>query len=78
MKDENKRDDFVTAGGCLALVLLLKKCLDKGIDSIPACDQVTELHELAELTTLHKTLHIMIRLSCHHFESKVGIAVVGL
>jgi hypothetical protein len=75
--DKSKGYKIQVAGGCHALVLLLEKCLAEAIAKSPACDQVTELHELAELTTLHKTLHIMIRLSCHHFESKVGIAVVG-
>jgi hypothetical protein len=76
-EDKKKNEIIVTAGGCLALVLLLKKCVNKAIDSIPACDQVTELNELAELTTLHKTLHIMIGLSFYHKESIVGITALG-
>jgi hypothetical protein len=67
----------VIVGGCHALVLLLKKCLDKAIGIIPACDQVTKLNVLAELTTLHTTLHILIRLTHHLDESKVGIAAIG-
>jgi hypothetical protein len=35
------------------------------------------VNELAELTTLHKTLHIMIRLTHHLDGSKVGIAAIG-
>jgi hypothetical protein len=75
-EDKKECNRFVRAGGCLALVLLMKNCLDKAIDRIPVCDQVTQLNELAELTTLHKTLHIMMQLSCQHFESRVGIAMV--
>jgi hypothetical protein len=77
MKDENKRDDFVTAGGCLALVLLLKKCLDKVIDSIPACDQVTEMNELPELVTLHKSLGVITNLLSKHDGSRLGITAIG-
>jgi hypothetical protein len=36
MKDKKKCECLVTAGGCHALVQLLKKCLDKKIDEIPA------------------------------------------
>jgi hypothetical protein len=77
MRDRLKRESFVTAGGCLALVQLVKKCLDKVIERIPACGQVAELDELAELTTLHKTLHIMIRLTFHHKEIRVLITAIG-
>ena len=79
-KDKKKRESFVTVGGCLALVNLTRNCLDKAIDIIPSCDQVTELwelNELAELTTLHKTLSIIINLTFQHDESSVGISSVG-
>jgi hypothetical protein len=74
---KKKCDNFVTAGGCLALLQLLNKYLDKSIAIIQACDQVTELNELAELTTLYKTLGVIISLTFHHDESRVGIAVIG-
>jgi hypothetical protein len=77
IKDEKKYESFVSAGGCLALVLLLKKCLDKAIDTIPACDQVTELNELAELTTLYNTLDVIIFLTSKHHESQVGISTIS-
>jgi hypothetical protein len=80
MKDKKKRESFVTAGGCLALVNLTRNCLDKAIDIIPSCDQVTELWELtelAELATLHKTLNVIIILTFQHDESRVGIAAIG-
>jgi hypothetical protein len=75
--DKKKCESFVTAGGCLALVLLLKKCLDKAIDRIPACDQVTEVNEFAEVKTLHKTLRVITNLTFHHDGSIVGIAAIG-
>jgi hypothetical protein len=80
MQDKTKRESLVTAGGCLALVYLMKNCLDKAIDRIPTCDQVTELwelSELAELTTLHKTLNVIIILTFQHDESRVGISAIG-
>jgi hypothetical protein len=76
-EDEKKRESLVTAGGCLALILLLTKCLDKAIDGIPACDQVTELNELAELTTLLNTIIVIINLTHHHDESRLGITAIG-
>jgi hypothetical protein len=44
-KDEKECQRFVTAGGCLALVLQLKNCLDKAIAGIQTCDRVTEVYE---------------------------------
>jgi hypothetical protein len=70
-------DNIVAAGGCRALVQLLKHCLEKAIDGIPRCAQVTVLHELAELATLHSTLRVIIRLTYQHDESRVGIATIG-
>jgi hypothetical protein len=76
-KDKQKCDILVTAGGCHALVHLMKNCLAKAIDEIPACEQVTELSELAELTTLEETLGVITDLTFRHDESKVGIAAIG-
>jgi hypothetical protein len=75
-KDKNKRESFVTAGGCFALVQLVNNCLDKVISSIPACDQVTELNELAELSTLDKAL-LIIALTFHNTESRAGYSAIG-
>jgi hypothetical protein len=73
--DKNKCERFVTAGGYFVLIQLLKKCLDKAIDRIPACDQVTELNEFAELTSLRKTFGVIM--TFRHEESSAGIALIG-
>jgi hypothetical protein len=57
--------------------LLSMRCFWISIDSIPACDQVTDLNALAELTTLHKTLRAVTKLTLRHDASKVGIAAIG-
>jgi hypothetical protein len=75
--DKKNRESFVAAGGCLALVRLLKDRLKKARKKIPVCDQVTELNESPELETLHKTLRIIITLTLYYNESKVGISSVG-
>jgi hypothetical protein len=77
MKIKNKRESFVTAGGCHALDQLLKNCLDKAIDRIPECDQVTKLNQLTELKTLRQSLTVITNLTYHHNESEVGIAAIG-
>jgi hypothetical protein len=76
-KDKKKCESLVTAGGCHALIHLMKNCLDKAIASIPACDQVTELNDLAELPTLYDTLRVIVSLTFLHDESKFGIAAIG-
>jgi hypothetical protein len=76
--DNKKKSDKIQAvGGCLALVLLAKDFLKKATEKIPAYDQVTELNELAELQILGKSLVVIIRLTCRHVESKVGISSIG-
>jgi hypothetical protein len=78
MKDKEKREIFVTTGGCFALVLLLTQCLDKAIDSIPACDQVTDVNAVAErLTTLHRTITAINCLTSGHNEAQAGISAIG-
>ncbi len=80
LDDENnkkKRDKIQAVGGCFALVQALKNYLDKAIDSIPACDQVTQSNKHAELITLSKTLQVVANLIFRHEESKVGIAATG-
>jgi hypothetical protein len=77
MKDKKKCESLITAGGCFVFIQLMKNCLDKVIASILACDQVTELNELAELATLHKALCVIIRLTFQHDESRVGISAIG-
>jgi hypothetical protein len=69
--DKKKSDILLKAGACFGLVQLLLKCLDKAIDGFPACDQVTELNELAEVTTLGMTLGIIINLTFHNEKSKM-------
>jgi hypothetical protein len=68
--DKKKCERLVTAGGCFALVHMTKNCLDKAIDMAIGnhwvCDQVTTFYPLAELTTLNKTLHVIINLISHH------------
>jgi hypothetical protein len=76
-EDKKKCESLVTAGGCLALVQLLKKCLDKAIASSSAYEQVTDLNKLADLTTLHKTLCVVTRLTFQHAESRIGISAIG-
>jgi hypothetical protein len=51
--------------------------LDKTIDRIPACDRVTKLNVLAELTSLHNTLRVIVCLSFQHAESGIGIPAIG-
>jgi hypothetical protein len=77
IKDKKNIESFVIAGGCLALVQLLKNCLDKAIDEIPACDQVVEMNELAVLWTLHTTFDVIRTVTAWHDDSRVGIAAVG-
>jgi hypothetical protein len=62
--------------GCCALVQLLKNCLQKAIDGIPACDQVTELNELIELMILRNTLLVITDLTYRHVNSRVGITAI--
>jgi hypothetical protein len=77
-EDNVKRcKSLVTVGGCFALVQLVNKCLEKAIDRIPACDQVTELIELAELAILNETLIVIIYLTLQHKESRDGITAIG-
>jgi hypothetical protein len=75
--DKKKGDKIQAVGGCFALVHLMQNCLDKAVDRISACDQVTDLNELAELTTLHKTFAVIVALIFCHDESKIGIAAIG-
>jgi hypothetical protein len=37
-RDKKESDKIQALGGCFALIHLLKKCLDKAIGNIPACD----------------------------------------
>jgi hypothetical protein len=55
----------------------VKTSLDKAVARIPACDQVTELKTLAHLSTIRKTLKVIIRLTFRDDESNVGIAAIG-
>jgi hypothetical protein len=75
--DKKKCEKIQAVGGCFVLVEVLKKFLDKAIARIPACNQVTELNEVAELKTLHKACTVIIRLTFLHDESRVGISAIG-
>jgi hypothetical protein len=77
MRNKKKRELFVTAGGCFVLVQLMKTCLNVAIARIAATDQVAELNELAELTTLRTTLGVITNLTFNHDDSRVGITAVG-
>jgi hypothetical protein len=78
-KDEKKCELINAAGGCFALVKLLEDCLEKATKKFPhpACAQVTELIEAAELNTLYQSLRVISCLTSGHDESKVGISSVG-
>jgi hypothetical protein len=54
LNDKTNCEKIHAVGGCFALVLLAKNCLEKAIEKITACDQVTGLYKLAELETLYK------------------------
>jgi hypothetical protein len=55
----------------------MQNCLNKAIDELPVCDQVSELNELAELTTLNKTLNVIISCTPLHDEIKVFVKAIG-
>jgi hypothetical protein len=76
-KDKKNCESIVAAGGCLALVQLLEKCLDKVIDRLPASDQVIEVDELAEPWILGKILYVIVRLTSQHVESRAVISAIG-
>jgi hypothetical protein len=75
--DPATRYYIVAAGGCDALVQLLKNCLEKAIDITPECDQVTNVYRFVELQTLNRTLCVITNLVCWYDESKVGITAIG-
>jgi hypothetical protein len=76
-ENKKRRESIAMAGSCLALVQVVKECLKKATEKIPACDQVTELDELAELKTPDNSLDVITNLTCGHDESKAGISSVG-
>jgi hypothetical protein len=48
LRDDKKRCEKIQdVGGCDVLVQLVKNCLEKAIEKIPASDQVTNLNKLA-------------------------------
>jgi hypothetical protein len=75
--DKKKCENIHAVGGCFALVQLMQDCLKKASEKLPACGRVTKLYPLAELMTLRKTLHIIICLTHHLDECKVGITAIG-
>jgi hypothetical protein len=76
-KDKKKCDKIQAVGGCLALVVLINKCLDTAIYRFPACDRLTKLNELDEMKTLFKTLRVMTDLMLDHDASRIGITAIG-
>jgi hypothetical protein len=76
-KGKDNSDTVVVWGGCPALVHLLKDRVKKANKKVPACDQVSESNELAELTTLHKTLDVITNLTNKSEMGRVGITSVG-
>jgi hypothetical protein len=77
LHDKENRDTVTLWGGCAALVHFLKDRLKKATKKVSACDQVSELNELAELKTLHKTLGAIVNLTCKSEMGKLGIVTVG-
>jgi hypothetical protein len=75
--NKTKSDKIVTLGGCHALVQLMKNCLEKAIEKIPACDQVTELDELAELEAIEKALNVITNLAYQHGARRISITAIG-
>jgi hypothetical protein len=75
--NSEKCKSLVTAGGCHALVQIMKNYLDKAIAIIPAGDQVTDCKGHAVLRTLARTLCVIINLMLLHDERKLGIAAIG-
>jgi hypothetical protein len=55
----------------------MQNCLDKAMEEFLTCDQVTELNERAELTTLSNTLIAIISSTSLHNERTVGITVMA-
>jgi hypothetical protein len=76
-KGKENCDAVIVWGGCAALVHLLKDRLKKAMKKDPACDQITKLNELAELTNLYKTFAAITNLTYKSEMGKVGIATVG-
>jgi hypothetical protein len=74
--EDNKLYDKRQAVG-VVLFTCWQNCLDKAIDDFPACDQVTDLNELAELTIRSTTLIAIIKWTSLHDEIKVGIKAIG-
>jgi hypothetical protein len=77
LNDKENCDTFTAWGGGAALVHLLKNLLKRAMKKAPACDQVSELNELVELTTLHKTLNAITSLTYHSETGRAGITTVG-
>jgi hypothetical protein len=77
--DENKKkcENIRDVGGCFALVQLVEKCLEKAIEKIPACDQVTKLDELVELDTMDDSIIVLNNLMDTLEESPAVITAIG-
>jgi hypothetical protein len=79
MNNENKCDKIQAAGGCLALVQLVKECLKKATEKISACDRVFvfKLQGPDELKNLFNLLNTIYNLTSYHNKSRIGISSVG-
>jgi hypothetical protein len=77
-KEKKKCDICVTAGGCLALVGVVKDCLKKATEKIPACNEVTNVNEHSEeLITICMALRTIFILTHNLEESRVRISSIG-
>ena len=78
-KDQDKKENIQTVGGCHVLVQLMQNCLDKAVSekTKEECDQLTELSELDELETLEGVLDIIANLTYQHGGSRIGITAIG-
>jgi hypothetical protein len=77
VENKKKCEEIQAVGGCFALVELVKKCLEKAIEKIPACDQVTELNELVELKTMDDSIIVLESVMYTLEESPAVITAIG-
>jgi hypothetical protein len=76
-EDANNCDKLRDLGAFVALVHLVKNCLEKAIEKIPACDQVTELDEFAELDTMDDSIIVLESLLYTLEESPARTTAIG-
>jgi hypothetical protein len=77
-EEPTRCEDFVTVGGCAALVQLLMNCNRTATKEKRPQPLSTELlHERPEWKTLYKTLHLVTLLMSTHLESRVAMTAMG-